>query len=253
MRGLMWRMMVVAMVVGLSQFSSGTEQVTQDMKSMTAAQLEEAADTCRAQKDYGQAIQYFNEALRRDKKNAVLYNKRGMAELKSNDLQSARADFEKAAKVNRKFADALNNAGAVYFLQKNFSQAARYFKKAVALDETRATFHVNLGAAWFSQKKLDQAINEYARALTLDPEALIQNARAGISAQISSPEERATYDYMLAKIQAKRGNLQECLVCLKKAKEDGYRNIANVYKDEEFRRLWNDPRLAEIAPPPVAK
>ncbi len=39
--------------------------------------------------------------------------------------------------------------------------------------------------------------------------------------------------YMLAKIQAKRGNLQECLVCLKKAKDDGYRNLANVYKDEE--------------------
>jgi tetratricopeptide (TPR) repeat protein len=253
MRGLIWKMMVVAMVIGLSQCSFGTEQVTQDMKSMTTAQLEEAADACRAQKDYGHAIQYFNEALRRDKKNAVLYNKRGMAELKSNDLLSSRADFEKAAKLNRKFADAFNNAGAVYFIQRNFNQAARYFKKAVALDETRATFHVNLGAAWFSQKKLDQAINEYARALALDPEALIQNARAGINAQISSPEERATYDYMLAKIQAKLGNLQECLVCLKKAKEDGYRNIANVYKDAEFSRLWNDPRLAEIAPPPAAK
>jgi hypothetical protein len=42
---------------------------------------------------------------------------------------------------------------------------------------------------------------------------------------------------MLAKIQAKLGNIQECLVCLKKAKEEGYRNIAHVYKDEEFRRL----------------
>jgi hypothetical protein len=38
-------------------------------------------------------------------------------------------------------------------------------------------------------------------------------------------------------IQAKRGNLQECQVCLKKAKDDGYRNIANVYKDEEFSQL----------------
>ncbi len=48
-------------------------------------------------------------------------------------------------------------------------------------------------------------------------------------------------------IQAKRGNLQECLVCLKKAKDDGYRNIANVYKDEEFSQLWNNALLAEIA------
>jgi hypothetical protein len=48
-------------------------------------------------------------------------------------------------------------------------------------------------------------------------------------------------------IQAKRGNLQECLVCLKKAKDDGYRNIANVYKDEEFSQLGNNALLAEIA------
>ena len=216
------------------------------------AELEKAGDACRAQKDYAQAIQYFREALRKDSKNAVLYNKRSMAELKSDDRQSAIADFEKATKVNKKFADAFNNIGAVYFVEKNFGQAAKYFKK-VALEETRATFHVNLGTAWFSQKKLDRAINEYARALELDPDALVQNARAGINAQVLNPEERAAYEYMLAKIQAKRGDLQECLVCLKKAKDDGYRNIANVYKDEEFSQLRKDPRLAEIAPPPATK
>ena len=256
MRGLMWRLMVVAVVVGLSQcgFAAGEpEQPTRDMKSMTVAELEKAGDACRAHKAYEQAIQYFREALRKDPKNAVLYNKRGMAELKNDDRQNAIADFERAAKLNKKFADAFNNIGAVYFVEKKFGQAAKYFKKAVALEETRATFHVNLGAAWFSQKKLDRAVNEYARALQLDPDALVQNARAGINAQVLNPEERAAYEYMLAKIQAKRGNLQECLVCLKKAKDDGYRNLANVYKDEEFSQLWKDPRLAEIAPPPAAK
>jgi Flp pilus assembly protein TadD len=208
---------------------------------------------CRAEKDYEQAIKYFREALRRDKKNALLYNKLGMAELKSGDLHSARADFEKAAKVNKKYAEALNNVGAVYFVENNFGQAAKYFKKALALEETRATFHVNLGAAWFSQKKLDRAMNEYTRALELDPQALAQNARLGITAQVSSPEERAKFFYLLAKVQAKRGDVQECLACLKKAKDNGYRNLANVYKEEEFSRLWNDARLAEIVPPPPAR
>ena len=88
MQGLMWRLMVVAVVVGLSQcgFAAGEpEQATRDMKSMTVAELEKAGDACRAQKDYAQAIQYFREALRKDPKNEVLYNKRGMAELKSDD------------------------------------------------------------------------------------------------------------------------------------------------------------------------
>ena len=43
--------------------------------------------------------------------------------------------------------------------------------------------------------------------MQLDPEALNQNSRGGIAAQINSPEERARYDYMLAKIYA--------CVCLK--------------------------------------
>lgn len=256
MRGLIWRMIVVAVVVGLSQFGFGAcepDQTSRDMKSMTVAELEKTGDECRAQKDYEQAIKYFREAVRKDKKNALLYNKLGMAELKNGDLHTARADFEKASKVNKKYAEALNNVGAVYFVENNFGQAAKYFKKAVALEETRATFHINLGAAWFNQKKLDGAMNEYTRALELDPQALAQNARLGITAQVSGPEERAKFFYLLAKVQAKRGDVQECLACLKKAKDNGYHNLANVYKEEEFSRLWNDARLAEIVPPPAAK
>jgi tetratricopeptide (TPR) repeat protein len=173
--------------------------------------------------------------------------------LKHGSLPEARANFEKAAKRNNKYADAFNNVGAVYYVQKNFGSAARYFKKALALDETRPVFHVNLGAAWFSQNKVERALAEYSRALQLDPEALNQNGRAGVTAQISSPEERARYDYMLAKLYARMGDTEQCLRCLKKAKEGGYKNIANVYKDEAFSRLRQDPRLSEIAPQPAAK
>ena len=256
MRGLTWRMIITVVLLGLCPVSFGSsepEQATRNMKSMTVAELEKAGDSCRMQKDYSQAIQYFREALLKDKKNATIYNKLGMAELKNNNLEGARADFEKAARLNKKYADALNNVGAVYFVQNNFGQAAKYFKRAVALEETRATFHVNLGAAWFSQKKVEPAVNEYMRALELDPQALEQNARAGVTSQISNPEERAKFYYVLAKIQAKRGDMQECLLCLKKAKDAGYRNLADAYKDEEFSQLWSDPRLAAIVPPPKAK
>jgi len=256
MRTLRWSMMVGAVLIALAGrgfTTTDAEQRTRDLKSMTVAELEKAGDDARAQKDYEHAIQYFQEALRKDKKNAGLYNKLGMAELKSGDLRTARANFERAAKVNPKFAEALNNVGAVFFMQKNFGSAAKYFKKAVALDETRATFHVNLGAAWFSQKKVDRAITEYSRALELDPEALERSARTGVTAQITTPEERAKFYYMLAKVQAKLGNTDNCLLCLKRAKESGYHDLANVYKDEEFSRLWNDQRLHEMVPPPVAK
>jgi Tfp pilus assembly protein PilF len=256
MRRLGWRTMVVAALIGLASYgfaASDPEQGTKDMKSMTVAELEKAGDASRAVKDYPQAIQYFREALRKDKKNAVLYNKLGLAELSGGDTDSARAAFQKAVKLNSKYADALNNVGATYFKQYNYGNAAKYFKKAIALDEARATFHVNLGAAWFNQKKVDRAMKEYARALELDPLVLERASRAGITAQISSPEERAKFYYELAKIQAKRGDAEACLQCLRKAKENGYRDLANVYRDEQFSRMWSDPRLQEVVPAPVAK
>jgi tetratricopeptide (TPR) repeat protein len=221
--------------------------------TMTVPELEKAADQLRAQKDYEQAIVYFQAALRKEPKNAVLFNKMGMAELKMGDMSAARSHFQKAAKLNPKYAEALNNIGAVDFAQKNLGSAVKYFKKAVAREETRATFHVNLGAAWFGQNKLERAVSEYTRALELDPEVLNNNSRAGVSAQISNPEERAKYSYMMAKIYARRGDVESCLRCLRKAKEDGYREIANVYKDEEFATMRHDSRLSEVVPPPAPK
>jgi hypothetical protein len=42
-------------------------------------------------------------------------------------------------------------------------------------------------------------------------------------------------------------------VYLKKAKDNGYRGLGNVYKEEEFSRLWNDERLTQLVPPTVAR
>jgi len=246
-------LLVLAMTAAKYSTAASWPDQSVNMDKMTVAELEKAGDQARSVKDYSLAIDYFQAALRKDRKNAVLYNKLGLAELRKDDLSSARVHFERAVKLNSKYAEAVNNIGAIDYMRKNYGSAAKYFKKAVALNETDSTFHVNLGAAWFSQKKMDRAIAEYMRAMELDPDALRHDNRTGISAQISSPEERAQYSYLLAKAYAKRGDIEGCLQCLKRAKEDGYRNLANVYKDEEFSRLRDNPKLQEVIPPPTAK
>jgi hypothetical protein len=96
-------------------------------------------------------------------------------------------------------------------------------------------------------------MREYSRALELDPGVLARDSRVGVTAMISSPEERAKQEYMIAKIYAKMGNVDNCLVCLRKAKDNGYPDLKSVYKDQEFAVVWQDPRLAEIIPPPPPK
>jgi len=255
MRKLMFHIWLAVMVFTVAAHGICLDDTQQTgniaVSSMTAAQLEKAGDECRAQKDYEHAIKYFKEALRKDQKNAILYNKLGMTELKGGDSRAARNDFAKATKYNRQLPEAWNNLGVTYYLERKYGRAAQYFKKAVALDETRASFHVNLGAAWFSQEDMDRAMREYTRALELDPEALVRSSTTGVAAQITNPEERARHNFMMAKVYAKLGNTDSCLMCLRKAKEDGYRDMGKVYKDEEFSSLWKDARLAEIIPPPA--
>jgi tetratricopeptide (TPR) repeat protein len=256
MRGLRWTTLVVAALIGVAEYGFGqgpSPQTPVEMKTMTVAELEKAGDACRARKEYAEAIQYFREAVRKDKKNPVLYNKLGLAELRANDLQAARADFERATKYNSKYPEAWNNLGAVDYIHRNFGSAARYFKKAVALDETRASFHANLGNAWFSQKKIERAVREYSRALELDPEVMSRHSTVGVAAQVVSQEEQAHFYYLLAKVHAQHGDLESCLHCLKMAKEYGYRELAKVYTDEEFSKLRDDARLHELVPPPIAK
>ena len=72
------------------------------MQSMSVADLERAGDNCRAQKDYLQAIHYFNEALRKDGKNAKVYNKRGLAELSNGNYAAAKISFHKSYQVQQK-------------------------------------------------------------------------------------------------------------------------------------------------------
>ena len=256
MRHVTLRLVVLAMLVVVPRYSKAeadSPQAAPNLNLMTAAELEKAGDEARTEKDYVKAIDYFEAAIRKDRKNAVLYNKLGLSELRKDEFKAARMDFEKAAKLNPKYAEAINNIGATEYIKKNYGNAAKYFKKAVALDEGHATYHINLGAAWFSQKKFERAISEYVRALELNPDAFNQESKIGIAAQILSPEERAQYAFSLAKAYAKRGDVDNCLQCLKKAKEEGYRNMANVYKDEEFTHMRDNPRLHEVVPPPLDK
>jgi tetratricopeptide (TPR) repeat protein len=250
MRKIIERLLIGVMALGLGQHAFSAEPDGKvSVGGMSVAQLEAAGDQARTAKDFTQANEYFQAAIRRDSKNPVLYNKLGLSQLRMSDIRVAKYNFQKAVKLNSKYADAINNIGAVYYMQKEYGGAARQFKKAVALDETRPSFHVNLGATWFAQKKLEGAIAEYARALELNPDAL-SSGNAGVAAQIASPEERARYSYMLAKIFAKRGDADQCIRNLRKAKEEGYRELANIYKDSEFTQLRSDPRMAEIAPAP---
>jgi tetratricopeptide (TPR) repeat protein len=148
-------------------------------------------------------------------------------------------------KYDPRNVSALNNLGAVSYLDKKYKPAVRYLKQALALDESSAPSHLNLAEAWMAMGEVDHAMTEYTRALELDADILNADS-GGTIAQVTTPEQRARVSYLIAKAYAKRGNAEGALEYLRRAKEGSFPRLADVYQDQDFSALWQDPRLAKI-------
>jgi len=212
----------------------------------TPDELEQRADELRVEKDFLDAIDYYQTALRGGPANASLFNKIGMCQLQMHRDKEAKKSFERAIKADPKHADAYSNLGVAYYDTHNYSTAIKHYEKAIALNGEAAPYYSNLGAAYFAKRDFEKAIQSYAKAVQLDPDVFDHSSHAGIQARLASPEDRAHYDYVLAKMYARAGANDRSLHYLKKAMEEGYSGIKNVYKENEFASLRKDPRFGEL-------
>ncbi|HWR34619.1 MAG TPA: tetratricopeptide repeat protein [Clostridia bacterium] len=212
---------------------------------MSSKELETKADAFRLQKEWNSALDYYNLAIKKDSKNAILVNKAGMTELQLGLYDQARRRFERAVKLDKKYAEAINNIGVAYYLRKDYRRAITQYRKALALRD-EASFHTNLGAAYFDNKELKPAMAEYMRALQLDPEVFERTSLTGISAHVSKPQDRAEYAFMMARLYARFGDVDHAITQLKRARENGYPKLDDVYRDDEFAAVRQDPRFAEL-------
>jgi tetratricopeptide (TPR) repeat protein len=223
----------------------------------TLDELEARGDQLRDLKSYRDAIDYYRVAIEKAKqdkaRSAILYNKMGIAELQMLRFNDANKSFGRAIKMDKTYAEAFNNRGVVFYQQKRYGKAVKEYKKALTLRETSASFHSNLGSAYFSQDQFQNAAIEYSRAMQLDPDIFERNSKGGVAAHLQSPEDRAHFSFVIAKMYAQVGNFDRSLLYLRRALEDGYKGIEEVYKDQEFGKLRTDPRFAELmAAKPVA-
>lgn len=247
--------LLVLLLLALPAFSQNTEmvqvgpppmrRVEPPAPSASAEELEQRGDQLRTEKNYLDAIDYYQAATKKTG-SAALLNKMGICDLMLQRYKQARRNFERAIKADRTHADAYNNLGVVYYEERDYGKAIKRYDKAIALNPDAASYYSNLGAAYFSKKQFDKASLSYSKALELDPDVFERTSRAGVQAQLPSPEDRARYDYVLAKLYAKIGVAERSLRYLRKAMEDGYKDIGNVYKDSEFTELRKDPRFTEL-------
>ena len=220
----------------------------------SAKELESSGDALQSQKNYLDAIDYYQAAVAKDARNAVLLNKIGMCQLLLGRYKGAQKSFEHSLRLDKRYANAYANLAVVFYKEENYGKSIRYYDKAILLDQGEAVFYNNRAASRFARKEYQKAMADYAKALELDPDIFERTTHgAGVQARLPSPQDRAHYDYVLAKLYARNGLPDRSLHYLRKAMEEGYKEINDVYKDEEFSALRKDPRFAELmAAKPVA-
>lgn len=211
----------------------------------TPADLEHQADLLRQDKRYLDAVDYYKAALAKEP-TTRRYNKMGMAYLFLQQNKQAEKAFEHSLALDNNCAEALNNEGFVQQMKKNYGKASKYYEKAIAVRPQAPTFHYNLASVYFVRHKYEQAAQEYRMAYQIDPDIFNRVSRMGVMAQTSSPEDRAAFSFMVARMYAQAGDLDHSLEYLRKAMEEGYRDIRKVYTDSEFATLRTDKRFTEL-------
>ncbi len=228
------------------QIAPPMSQVKPPSKDASAVELEKQGDELRAEKAYLDALDYFHAALAKQPDNPPVLNKIGIVELLLQRYHEASKDFEQALKQDHKFAEACNNLGVVQYERKKYGAAIKRYKKAIELSPSSASFYSNLGAAYFARNNFALASDAYEQALRLNPLIFEETSHTGIAAQMSSPEDRAHYDYVLARLFAKMGDGDHSLLYLRAAMENGYAGVNNALTDPEFAGLRKDARFAEL-------
>jgi tetratricopeptide (TPR) repeat protein len=207
------------------------------------------ADIFMARKQYGDAAAVYQNLVQQEPRNPALLNKLGIAYHQQTMLDQAKRCYERAVKADRNYANAYNNIGTIYYQRKQFGKAVHAYKKALQIREDMPTVYSNLGYAYFMQKHYEDALGAFHRALELDPEVFERSHRTGSLLQDRSVEDHGLFYYFLAKSFAAMGNAERCAHYLRKARDEGYKDLAAAKTDPAFARVINDPSVQEILQP----
>ena len=89
--------------------------------------------------DYKTSIKLFTQAVKNDRRYALVYSSRGLAYLKLKKLKKAISDFSRAIRLNPKYARAYHLRGLAYEKMGDFAPAFQDFDQAIEIDPDLAT------------------------------------------------------------------------------------------------------------------
>jgi tetratricopeptide (TPR) repeat protein len=214
---------------------------------------EQMADLYMARKEYREASVIYKRLADQNPQNPVYLNKLGISLHQQTALGPALKCYQRAMKADPSYADAQNNIGTIWYQRKKYGKAIKAYQKAIAIRSDMPVLYSNLAYAYFGDKKYEQAIGSFRQALAMDPQLFEHSSsRNGSLLQDRTVGDRGRFYFLLAKSFAESGNVERCLIYLRKAKDDGYKDLAAVKTDPSFAAVVKDPAIQEVLAPKPA-
>ncbi|GEM_PF-1282713 len=113
---------------------------------------------------FDEALTYFEDLLREDPDNPIIYNKIGIIYVHKKDLDKAEDYFYKAIELDKTYPEPYNNLGNIWYEKKDYKKAIEFYKKAIDLNPKYAIAYRNMGAAYKRLGNLDQAVKYFKKA-----------------------------------------------------------------------------------------
>ena len=178
---------------------------------------------------------------------ALLWNKEGMAYLLLQRNPEATKCFEQAIKLDKHAPEGYNNRGYMeYSERRTTARRSSTTRKPCRCGPTTpcstTTWASRTSASTTTQRPRRNTGPPISSTLTSSTRV----SKTGIMAQSTSPEDRAAFSFMVAKMYAQAGDVDHSLEYLRKAMEEGYKDINKVYTDSEFASLREDKRFTEL-------
>ena len=131
------------------------------------------------------ALKKIDKILKKNNKNYLPYNYRGLISLSLEKVDLALQDFKKALSLNNQFSEGYCNLGNTYLRLNEFEKASESYQKALSLNPSSIEIKINMGMLYFKMGEYDKAVNTYQIILRensqleyvhqLIADALIQN------------------------------------------------------------------------------
>ena len=163
--------------------------------------------------------------------------------------------YEKSAALDAHYADPVNNLGTVWYEKKKYAKAIRSYKRAIGIKDSFAPFYLNMGYAYFGEKNYEESIAAFRKGLAVDPDAFdMSKSRSGTVIQDRSlSTDRGLFHFLLAKSFAQAGDVDRCLIYLRKSRDEGYKDLLAAKTDPAFAGVLKNPEVQEVLEPKPAE